>query len=100
MPEKAEHELAIDEGVHVGDIDLVVETASFYRLSAREARAIVDEVRDALGSWRMVAASVQLGELEIKTLSDAIEAVAAPLTIVLRRVRHKPWLGTATLRVR
>ncbi len=74
MPEKAEHEIAIDEGIHVGDIDLVVETAPFYRLSAREARAIVNEVRDALRSWRTVATSVPLGELEIETLSDAIDA--------------------------
>ena len=74
MPERAGHELAINWGVHVGDIELVVVRASFYRLSAREARAIVDEVRDAFGSWRTVAASVQLGELEIETLSDAIEA--------------------------
>ncbi len=74
MPEKPEHEIAIDEGIHIGDIDLVVETAPFYRLSAREARAIVNEVRDALRSWRTVAASVPLGELEIETLSDAIDA--------------------------
>ena len=74
MPEKAEHELAIDEGVHAGDIDLVIDTAPFYRLTAREARAIVDEVRDALGSWRAIAASVPLGEVEIETLRGAIDA--------------------------
>lgn len=74
MPEKAEHELAIDEGVHAGDIELVIETAAFYRLAESQARAIVDEVRAALVSWRNVAASVSLGEVEIETLADAIAA--------------------------
>ena len=72
IPEKAEHELAIDEGVHAGDIELVIETAPFYRLAEGEARAIVDEVRGALASWRTVAASVPLLEAEMETLADAI----------------------------
>ena len=74
MPEKAEHELAIDEAVHAGDIDLVIETAPYYRLADREARAIVDEVRGALSSWRMIAASAPLDEAEIETLEAAIDA--------------------------
>ena len=73
MPEKAEHELAIDEAVHAGNIDLVLETAPYYRLGDGEARTIVDEVRSALSSWRMVAAAAPLGEAEIETLADAIE---------------------------
>ena len=74
MPEMTEHELAIDEGVHAGDIDLVIETAPFYRLSVRDARAIVAEVRAALTAWRVIVASAPLGEMEIDTLSDAISA--------------------------
>lgn len=74
LPEKVEHELAIDEGVHAGDIDLVLETAPFYRLGARDARAIVDDVRTALSAWPAIAASVPLGALEIDTLRDAIDA--------------------------
>jgi serine/threonine-protein kinase HipA len=77
MPEKAEHELAIDEGVHAGDIDLVIETAPFYRLTEDEAHAIVDEVRGALASWRTVTASAPLGEAEIEALADAIDAQGA-----------------------
>jgi serine/threonine-protein kinase HipA len=74
MPEKAEHELAIDDGVHAGDIDLVIETAPFYRLAEGAARAIVDEVRGAVASWRTIAASVPLGEEEMETLAEAIGA--------------------------
>jgi serine/threonine-protein kinase HipA len=50
MPDKAEHELAFDERIQVGDIDLVIETAPVHRPGERVARAIVDEVRGALGS--------------------------------------------------
>lgn len=73
MPEMAAHELAIDEGVHAGDIELAIETAPFYRLTAPAARQIVEEVRRALASWRTIAASVSLGEMEIETLADAID---------------------------
>ena len=37
LPDKAEHELALDEAVHAGDIDLVIETAPFYRLTVAAA---------------------------------------------------------------
>jgi serine/threonine-protein kinase HipA len=74
MPEMGEHELAIDDAVHAGDIELVLEAAPFYRLAAREARAIVDGIRDVLASWRSIATSANLSPIEIETLADAIEA--------------------------
>lgn len=72
MPEMSEHELAIDESVHVGDIDLVIETASFYRLSEGDALGVVSQVRDALGSWRLLASAVHLGANEMEVLAEAI----------------------------
>jgi serine/threonine-protein kinase HipA len=73
MPEKVEHELAIDAGVHAGDVDLVLETAPFYRLTERGAHEVVDEVRGALALWRTIAASASLGEVEMEALADAID---------------------------
>ncbi len=72
MPEMAGHELAIDESVHAGDIDLVIETAPFYRLSAGEAREVVTQVREGLGSWRLAAAAARLGATELEVLAEAI----------------------------
>ena len=73
MPEKPEHELAIDAAVHASDIGLVIETAPFYRLSPPSARLIVEEVRDALATWPAVARSADLGPEETETMRAAIE---------------------------
>lgn len=72
MPEMEGHELAIDDAVHAGDIDLVIETAPFYRLRDDEARGIVADVRDVLTSWRSVGAGAGLGPIETDTLGEAI----------------------------
>ena len=74
MPEMAAHELAIDEGVAVADVDAVLETAAFYRLTDGDAQRIVDDVRGALTSWRSVAKSGALGTAELETLEAAILA--------------------------
>ncbi len=73
-PDKAEHELALDDAVHAGDIDLVIETAPFYRLTAGAAHAIVAEVRAALATWPAVARAGNLGPGEIETLREALAA--------------------------
>jgi hypothetical protein len=72
MPGQLEHELAIDGQVHTADIGLVIEKAPFYRLSGRQARVIVDEVRDGLASWKTAAATGDLGAAEIEILGDTI----------------------------
>lgn len=74
MPEKPEHELAIDGANHAGDIGLLIETAEFYRLTTSAAEHVVDDVRTALAGWRQVAAAAALGPLEMATLSEAIDA--------------------------
>lgn len=74
MPDMAAHELALDDSVHVGDVESIVETGPFYRLTVPEARTIVDGIRDTLAAWRSIAASADLGPVEMHTLADAIEA--------------------------
>jgi serine/threonine-protein kinase HipA len=74
IPEMAEHELAISDGEHTGDIELVVGTAPFYRLAEPEARKVVHQVRNALSTWMAVATAGRLGELEIEVLQSAIAA--------------------------
>lgn len=74
MPDMPEHELSLDGAVHTGDLELVIETAPFYRLSAAAARSIVGAVRDALATWKTIAAGARLGAAETEVLADAIEA--------------------------
>jgi serine/threonine-protein kinase HipA len=45
-----------------------------YRLSAARAKAIVDEVRSALTSWRDEAQSHDLSRLEIQRMEAVIQA--------------------------
>lgn len=74
MPDKPEHELAIDAANHVGDVGLLLETAEYYRLRSSEAGRIVDEVRRAVGAWKAVAKGADLGRLEMDALAEAIAA--------------------------
>ena len=73
VPEKPDHELAINDADHTGDLGLLVDTAPFYRLTTSVAERVVDDVRSALGGWRAVAASISLGPLEMATLEEALE---------------------------
>ncbi|MGH7704978.1 MAG: type II toxin-antitoxin system HipA family toxin [Candidatus Dormibacteria bacterium] len=72
MPDMPEHTLAIDAVDHIGDIDLVLSTAEFYRLSSAQAGAIVDEVRAALVGWERTAQSAKLGPDEMDTIAEAL----------------------------
>ena len=74
MPDKPEHELAIDAANHTGDVRLLLETAEYYRLSRSYAERIVDEVRQALGTWKAIAKGADLGRLEMDTLAEGIAA--------------------------
>jgi serine/threonine-protein kinase HipA len=71
-PDKPEHELSLDGAIHAGDIEVVIETAPFYRLSTTGASSIVTEVRGALRAWRTVAAGADLGAAEMDVLAEAI----------------------------
>jgi serine/threonine-protein kinase HipA len=72
-PYTHEHSLAIDGTLRVGDLDLVRETADFYRLRAGEARAIVEEVQTATGGWRTEAAAADLPREEVERMVVAFE---------------------------
>ena len=73
-PRKPEHELSLDGAVHRGDLDVLRETAPFYRLSGSEAEIIIDEVRAALATWRDTVRALDLGNAELDVLEDAIGA--------------------------
>jgi serine/threonine-protein kinase HipA len=73
VPEKPEHELAIDDANHAGDLALLIDTAPFYRLTVSAAGRLVDEIRSALRGWRAIAASAHLGDLEMATLEEALD---------------------------
>jgi serine/threonine-protein kinase HipA len=72
MPERPEHELAIDAGIHAGDVDVLIDTAEYYRLTKDEAAGILSQVRAAIRNWRAVADKVKLGLAETDTLEVAI----------------------------
>lgn len=72
MPENPEHELAINDADHTGDIDLVLSTAAFYRLSAGAAEQIVEEVRTAVSGWHAIARAAGLGTLETDAIATAV----------------------------
>ncbi len=72
VPSKPEHELSLDDAVRRGDVDVLRETAPFYRLSGLQAEVIIDEVGTALASWRDLARGLDLGPAELEVLEDAI----------------------------
>ncbi len=74
MPEMPEHALAIDADDHLGDIELALSTAEFYRLSSTQAEAVVDDVRAALRGWEVSARSARLGPYEMDTIAEALAA--------------------------
>ncbi len=72
-PYTQEHSLAIDGILRVPDLDLVRETASFYRLRVGEARAIVAEVQMVAASWRTEATAASLPREEVERMAVAFE---------------------------
>jgi serine/threonine-protein kinase HipA len=76
-PETNEHSLALDEASHIPDLRPAFDTAGLYRLSDRRARAIVDEIRAAVGSWREVALAADLPREDVEPLAAAFEMAPA-----------------------
>lgn len=74
MPDKPEHELALNDADHAGDIQVLIETAAYYRLSSDDAERIINEVRTSLGTWTVVAKAAALGAAEMDVLAEAIHA--------------------------
>jgi serine/threonine-protein kinase HipA len=70
-PRKHEHALAFDDSLRTPDLDLVRETAPYYRLSAGDAGEIVDQVCRAVGGWREMAGGVGMAGEELKRIGSA-----------------------------
>ncbi len=74
MPDKPDHELAIDAANHAGDLEVLIETAGYYRLAPSDAERIVDDVQTAVRGWERLAAAANLGPDEMDTIREAIAA--------------------------
>ena len=73
--QKQEHSLALDASLRVPDLDIVRETAPYYRLSADRAEEIIAEVGAAAARWPAVAREVGLPGQEIDRLAGAFLSV-------------------------
>lgn len=72
-PEKMEHSLALNDVVRVPDLEIVRETAPFYRLSSALAGRIIDEVRTAVAGWASAAHDAGISRDEVERLATAFE---------------------------
>lgn len=69
MGTAAEFEKALEsEQLH---LELVLETAPFYRVSSSRAAAIVSEVKAAIRPWRGLARKLELPDYEIELMVAA-----------------------------
>jgi len=73
-PAKTGHALTLDGVSAEPDVQRVLATAEYYRLSKAEAGAIVERVRAVLGQWRALAQQHGLSALEIRRMSAVIQA--------------------------
>jgi serine/threonine-protein kinase HipA len=69
VPTKLDHAIALDEGDHTPDLDLVRQTAGYYRVKPPQAETIIREVHEAVGTWRSVAAKVGIHRDEIEMMA-------------------------------
>ena len=74
-PEKAEHSLAIDARDGQPSLDLVRDTAPWYRIRRTRMDEIVDEVRLAVSTWPTVAGDLGLAAHEVVFMADALAAM-------------------------
>jgi serine/threonine-protein kinase HipA len=70
-PRKHEHALAFDDAQRAPDLEIVRETAQYYRLAAADADAIVDEVAAAVAGWRDLAGQAGLAGEELERIGAA-----------------------------
>jgi len=64
---------AIDLDDGTASLDLALEVAEYFELTARQARAIANEVGQAVATWREQAARIGLTPAEIDRLASAFE---------------------------
>lgn len=70
-PEKSEHTLAIDDRSGEPNIDLVRETAPWYRLKPKRADEIFSEIHAAIATWPAIARELSLADHEVALVGDA-----------------------------
>ncbi len=68
-PVKSHHALTWDGASDASSLEPLLNTAGFYRLDAREASAIVEEVRGVVSGWRDLARELDLPKVEIATMA-------------------------------
>jgi len=73
-PAKAQHAMTLDGYSAEPSVSTVLETADLYRLDARRARTIVEEVRSAVATWRDEAARQGLPASELHRMEPIINA--------------------------
>ena len=71
-PEKAEHSLAIDERNAEPSLDLVRETAPWYRIKRLRLDEILGELRSAIATWPDIARELGLADHEVALVGDVI----------------------------
>ena len=71
---KTRHALTLDGYSAEPDVATVLQTADFYRLRAGRARAIVDEVRRAVATWKDEASRQGLPASELQQMASVIQA--------------------------
>jgi serine/threonine-protein kinase HipA len=72
--DKREHALTLDGASAEPSVDLVLETAEFYRLTPKAAERLVAQVRRAVGQWRTVAKAATLSRAELQRMEPAFHA--------------------------
>ena len=72
-PQKMDHVLALDATFRTPDLEVVRDTAPLYRLTAVQARQIVERVRSAVRGWRSVAIEFDIPKDEVEMMATAFE---------------------------
>ncbi len=72
-PAKREHALTLDGMSALPDLETVIETAGFYRLDHAQASRVIEEVKDAVSTWRQEAAALDLSRPEIQRMENVFQ---------------------------
>jgi serine/threonine-protein kinase HipA len=70
-PARRHHALRLDEASDEPDLEAILRTAEFYRVSGRDAQRMLDEVRAVTRSWKKRAKAARLSASEIASMEPA-----------------------------
>ncbi|WP_198399030.1 type II toxin-antitoxin system HipA family toxin [Caballeronia hypogeia] len=73
-PGKADHALTLDGQNASPDVHSVMATAELYRLTEKEANAVLGKVESAIADWRNEARKLSLPSFEIQQMENIIQA--------------------------